>query len=103
MSGETLQYNRHTFVDLGDFIRSRGTTPQHRAFATHLLKIAEAIEALDKAMSGDTAEGTEIAAIDACLAPGDTLREVIKEARLAKFELVVELTKAGWGKDGREL
>lgn len=69
MSGGSLDYGYQRVRDLAEAIERRAERPEHRAFADHLLKVAEAAKALEWVWSGDRGPGDEIEPIKAVLAP----------------------------------
>jgi hypothetical protein len=93
MSGGSLDYASSRIEDLASAVRGRATTPLHRAFATHLDKVALAAHDLEWMLSGDTSPGDEVAAIEACLQPGAVLAQVMAEAEVVLAALRDELMK----------
>jgi len=94
MSGGSLDYVYVQVQDAADAIKGRAQTPLHRAFAKHLEKVSAALYALEWMLSGDTGEGSEVAAIEACLSRTAELEQCVKEAEWAAACLEVALAKA---------
>lgn len=94
MSGGALDYAYARVEDLAGEVARASRTIQHRAFATHLFFVAKALRDLEWMLSSDTAEGSEIEAINKVLNPAAMLMQAIKEAEAARFNLEIELAKA---------
>ena len=94
MSGPGLDYLDYRLQELGRLILVRGTCPEHRAFARHLLKCAAAAITLGNVLEDDSTQGEEIALIRAVLAPRDVLDQTIDEAHAAAASLRRELERA---------
>lgn len=69
-------------------------TARRRAFAKHLEKVAKALHDIEWVDSCDYGKGDEDAAIDACLAPGAALAQLVQDARAARAELAAEIIRA---------
>lgn len=89
MSGGSMNY-LYTQVEYAEF---RTDTPERRAFAKHLKKVAKALHDIEWVDSGDYGPGDETAAILACLGSGSTLRQCIEDAKRARDELSAEIEK----------
>lgn len=79
MSGGSYNY---AFAKIECFVeefRRILTTPERKAFATHLVKVAAAMRAVEWNDSGDGAD--EESAIMECITKSDVLREAINDAR----------------------
>lgn len=87
MSGGSLDYVYVKVEDAANDVASRAETPEHRAFAAHLQKVAKALKALEWMWSCDTSRGSEREAVMACIAPSDVLAEAVRNAERAKAEL----------------
>jgi hypothetical protein len=90
MSGGSMDYLSYKVQDASFLCNS----PQRRAFAKHLKKVAAALHAIEWNDSGDGAPD-ELQLIEAVLHPGDTLEAAIEAATVASRELkaLVELLK----------
>lgn len=71
MSGGTIKPSHFSLRDIADSIREESDTPLHLALANHLDKVAEAVQALDKELSGDTGTGDADDAIRSCINEAD--------------------------------
>jgi hypothetical protein len=91
MSGGSMNYFYQKMEEDAAF---REHTPQRRAFAAHLKKVAKALHDIEWVDSSDYGQGDENAAIEACLAPGACLTEAIAGARRVQAELAVEIDRA---------
>ena len=87
MSGGSLDYCYGRVQDAAHTILSRAESPTHRAFAAHLLKVSEALRAMEWMLSCDTSPGSEMAAIRAVLSEGAELEAATEQARKALAEL----------------
>ena len=65
----------------------RQTTPERKAFAEHLVKVAKALHDIEYVDSSDYGPGADSEAIRACLAPGMALDAAIDTAHEAAKEL----------------
>jgi hypothetical protein len=99
MSGGSMNYFSSRLLDEATF---REHTPQRRAFAAHLVKIAKALHDIEWVDSCDYGQGDENAAIEACLAPGACLAAAIDEARRVQAELTAEIARASTDSGGAE-
>ncbi|WP_199031720.1 hypothetical protein [Ralstonia sp. ASV6] len=77
--------------DAADTLRICARTPLHRAFATHLQRVASALRDLEWVLSGDSATGSEEIAVKACLEPHAVLEQLLGEARAIKCALEEEI------------
>lgn len=91
MSGGALNYGYRHIRDLAEDVNLRATCPQHRAFAAHLLLVADAAYRLEWVLSADSSPGSETEAINRVLAPGAVLAQVTAEAKVALRELQAAL------------
>jgi glutamate mutase epsilon subunit len=94
MSGPGLDFLEYRLQELAHMITFRGTCPEHRAFAKHLLKCYDAALMLGKILDGVDSPGDEIRLIRAVLAPHDILDQTIDEAHIAADNLRKELERA---------
>jgi hypothetical protein len=69
-------------------------TPERRAFAKHLAKVAKALHDIEWVDSCDYGPGDENAAIMACIRAGDLLATATEEARKAAKELQEAIARA---------
>lgn len=83
MSGGALDYAYARVDDVAIKVSTHAQTPLHRVFAAHLIKVANALKDLEWMLSDDTTPGSEVAAINACIADGDELELIIDDARKA--------------------
>lgn len=89
MSGGSMDY-LYAKVECAKFER---TTPERRAFAVLLRKVAHALCAIEWVDSGDAGEGSENEAILACLGRGAMLDTLTQEAHKALARLKAELER----------
>lgn len=96
MSGGSYNYLYSLVKDAAHQIMNT-PDPKRRAFATHLLKVADALHDIEWVDSSDMAPGDEHKAIDAVLTPGmeaaaatEMLRETIAHATAALNRLTKE-------------
>jgi hypothetical protein len=87
MSGGALNYAYHHIDDITADIVKQATRFEHRALATHLIKVAKALHDLEWVLSGDYAEGDEIPAINEVLRASDVLDAAREQAQLALVDL----------------
>ena len=87
MSGGSLDYCYSRVHDAALTILQRAESPTHRAFAAHLMKVSEALRAMEWMLSCDTSPGSEVAAIRAVLSEGAELEAATERAREALAEL----------------
>lgn len=83
MSGGSLEYVYCKVHNAVTDITAQAKTPLHRAFATHLVKVADALHDLEWVLSGDYGPGDEVASIEACLQEGAEFAVLIDDARKA--------------------
>ncbi len=95
MSGGSMNYLYCKLENDADF---KQTTPERKAFALHLVKVAKALHDIEWVDSCDYRPGDESEAIRACLAPGMALEAAIEAANEAAKELREELELACAGK-----
>ena len=69
-------------------------TARRRAFAEHLRLVAKALHDIEWVDSCDYGRGDEDAAIDACLASGAVLAQLITDGKKARDELDAEIARA---------
>ena len=91
MSGGSMNYLYLTLERDAEF---RLTTPERKAFAKHLVKVAKALHDIEWVDSSDYSPGDESESIRACLAPGMALEAAIDSAHEAAKELREELERA---------
>ena len=87
MSGGSLDYCYRRVHDAALTILQLAESPTHRAFAAHLMKVSEALRAMEWMLSCDTSPGSEVAAIRAVLSEGAELEAATERAREALAEL----------------
>ena len=87
MSGGSLDYCYSRVQDAASTILARAESPTHRAFAAHLLKVGEALRAMEWMLSCDTSPGSETAAIRAVLSEGAELDAATERALEALADL----------------
>ncbi|WP_407059078.1 hypothetical protein ACKZDW_13285 [Ralstonia syzygii subsp. celebesensis] len=92
MSGGSLDYVYMRVEDTADTLRVCAKTPLHRAFSTHLSLVAKALRDVEWVLSGDSAAGSEEAAVNACLPQHAVLEQLLGEARAAKAALEQEIS-----------
>lgn len=84
MSGGSLDYGYQRVRDLAEAIERRADRAEHRAFAAHLHKVAEAAKALEWVWSGDRGPGDEIdlikAVVDGSAVSAEHLSELARRA-----------------------
>lgn len=80
MSGGSLDYGYQRVRDLADAIERHAERPEHRAFAAHLHKVAEAAKALEWVWSGDCGPGDELDLIAQVLGPHEVAISQLKRA-----------------------
>ncbi len=78
MSGGALNYTYRGIEDAAYELNRRATCIEHRAMVTLLVNVAKAMKDIELALSGDTDEGSELAAIRAIL-PDESLIEQAKK------------------------
>lgn len=87
MSGGSLDYCYGRVRDAAETILARADSPAHRAFAAHLMKVSEALRAMEWMLSCDTSPGSELNAIRAVLSDGAELEAATERAREALADL----------------
>ncbi len=92
MSGGSMDYAYRQVEEAMERFDQR--TPERRAFADHLKRVAEALKAIEWVDSGDYGPGDENEAIRACLAPGEALEAAVRTAREAYDSLAGEIVRA---------
>jgi hypothetical protein len=102
MSGNDLDYLQYRLQELSELIARKSTCVEHRAFANHLGKCADAAIMLANALGGYCSPGDEIPLIRSILTPADILDRAIDEAHEAEKTLRAELERA-CGKTGKQL
>lgn len=85
MSGGSMDY-AYRHVE-GAVDRIRGNTPERAAFRAHLTLVARAMKAIEWVDSGDTAQGSEVAAIMACISRADVVGAAVERAEVALADL----------------
>ena len=93
MSGGSLDYVYGHVRDAAEFVFSMAMCAEHRAFATHLRLVAEALHDFEWVMSGDTRHGEELPAIRKVVSKADVLDEAVKHALMVRDELTRVLTE----------
>jgi hypothetical protein len=94
MSGGSMDY-LYSKVEDASF---RTHTPERKAFAAHLVKVANALHDIEWVDSNDYGEGDENKAIRACLPDGATLQAAIDTAHESMKALREQLEKACSGR-----
>lgn len=87
MSGGSFNYVYMQVRDAAHEISLRADTTLQRAFAAHLLKVADALHAVEWLFSCDTGPGDEVAAIKAVLPRDAEVMTAIAEAKRMKDDL----------------
>ena len=102
MSGGSLNYAYQRVEEVADEVASRAETPEHRAFAAHLRKVAKALHDLEWVWSYDYGAGKELNALMACVTTSDVLVEAVERANAAKADLerLLHAAHAGSTSDG---
>lgn len=75
----------------------RDKVPQRRALGTMMARVAQAMYAIEWADSGDTAQGSDIAAIEAALGPDAverTLNEIERDINEAHQQALAVIARA---------
>ncbi len=91
MSGGSLNYVYSSVEDAAMTVASRAETTLHRAFASHLHKVAKALKDLEWMLSYDTSPGSEEPAIRAVLHEGAEIEAATEQARRALADLEAAL------------
>lgn len=89
MSGGSMDYLYAKVLDAS----FSTTTPERRAFAKHLQKVAKALRAIEWNDSCDGDE-SEHESIMACITKSDVIKESVKIAELARDELTALIGEA---------
>lgn len=92
MSGGSLDYVYSKVEDAAHSVIARATTPLHRAFGAHLLKVSEALHDLEWVLSCDYGPGDEVAAIKAVVSPQAEIEAATERANEALHELQAVLS-----------
>lgn len=87
MSGGSLNYVYAQVEDAAHSVAMRAQTPLHRAFAAHLMKVADALHDIEWLFSADYGPGQEVEAIRAVVTPASVLETATEHARAALSEL----------------
>lgn len=87
MSGGSLNYAYSRVEDIANEVTMRATCNLHRAFATHLRKVATALHDLEWVLSDGYGPGDEVESIRAVV----TQKEEVEEAKRMAAELMAEL------------
>lgn len=90
MSGGSMNYLYSKLENDAEF---RHTTPERKAFAKHLEKVAKALHDIEWVDSGDYGHGEDSEAIRACLSSGAVLEVAIEKAHEAAEELRREIER----------
>lgn len=109
MSGGSMDYICHRVENDTPFHEN---TPERKAFRAHLALVAKALHDIEWVDSADYAPGDENEAIRACLAPGATLTQALKDGyealdaiceQVSKIDdgFVLALAAAGKAKGGK--
>ena len=92
MSGGSMGQLHRRVADAAMDTRHDGgfdkSTPERRAFAEHLVLVAEALRAIEYVDSGDSGPGDEDEAILECIRPADVLAAAVAEVKQATDNLV---------------
>ena len=90
MSGGSMDY---LYSKVADAIFDC-STPEREAFRVHLVRVAEALHAIEWVDSGDCEPGDENKAIIACLSGGAVLSAAVERAEKILQQLTAELKRA---------
>lgn len=96
MSGGSLDYAYNDLEDAMHLLASKATRIEHRAFIGHLKKVTKALRDIEWTLSGDNAEGSEIAAIMAVISP-----VAVKEQATAELVKAVQQAQSILSKDSK--
>lgn len=91
MSGGSMNYLYSKIEYDATFARD---TPERKAFAKHLVKVAKALHDIEWVDSADYGPGDDTEAIRACLGDGLILESAIEQAEEAVNVLKTELDRA---------
>ena len=86
MSGGSLDYAYMRVQEIADSVLQKSENAHHRALGKHLSKISKALKILEWVLSGDSAEGEEIEAINNVLPLTCMLESVVNDAKVALAE-----------------
>jgi len=93
MSGGSLDYAFMRVQEIADSVLQKSENAHHRAFGKHLSKISKALKDLEWVLSGDSAEGEEIEAINNVLPLSCELESVVEDAKVVLSDLTRILNK----------
>jgi hypothetical protein len=92
MSGGSLDYAYYKIETLASEIRDRKeATALHRAFASHLMKVAKAAHDIEWLYSGDYGPEGAVDSINACL--GDSKKAITEEIQKDLDKIKREITE----------
>jgi len=91
MSGGSMNYLYSKIEYEATFQRN---TPERKAFAKHLVKVAKALHDIEWVDSADYGPGDDTEAIRACLGDGPILEAAIEQAKEAAEVLKAEIDRA---------
>ena len=92
MSGGSLNYVYSAVEGAAMTVSALAETTLHRAFASHLHKVAKALKDLEWMLSCDTSPGSEELAIRAVLHEGAEIEAATEQARKALADLEAALS-----------
>ena len=95
MSGGSLDYAYMRVQEIADSVLQKSENAHHRALGKHLSKISKALKILEWVLSGDSAEGEEIEAINNVLPLTCMLESVVNDAKVALADLTRVLNSSG--------
>ncbi len=93
MSGGSLEYAYSKVGYIADDVESQARTPLHKAFASHLRDVANALRDLEWVLSGDYGPGDEIESIRKVVDKAKEVEVVTENAYVALKELREALEK----------
>lgn len=102
MSGGALDYAYEHISNTASIVMTRARTPLERAFANHLHRISEALQALEWSLSADTAKDAADIQMRGCLRKGDVLRQLMADAKGISRELEAEIHRLEGDADASE-
>lgn len=88
MSGGSYDYAYCKVEDFASKLSAKGQSPLRRAFAKHLLLVAEAMHDIEWVDSGDFSPGSDVEPIQKCLRESATSMEI--EVLIADAKEVIE-------------
>ena len=91
VSGDSMNHIYSRLINDANFNQH---TPERKAFAAHLVKVAKALHDIEWVDSGDSSPGSENQAIRDCLHQSAVLDAAVETARQAQKELQIELERA---------